>query len=395
MISDKMVALVKGSSVIRAMFEEGKKMAAMYGAENVYDFSLGNPNVAAPKAVNDALADLALNDDPIHLHGYMSNAGHEEVRVAIASYINECHGTDYGVNNIVMTVGAAGGLNVVFRSLLNPGDEVVTFAPYFGEYRSYVSNFDGVLVVADPDTTTFQPNLASFESKITKKTKAVIVNSPNNPTGVVYSAATYEKMAEILNKKQEEFGTSIYLITDEPYRELAYDGIEVPWVPSFYKNTIVGYSYSKSLSLPGERIGYLVVPSAIDDYDDVWAALSVATRILGFVNAPSILQLAVARAVREKTDISYYDRNRNELLKGLTECGFTCQKPEGAFYLFMKSPIEDEKKFVEMAKSHHILIVPGSTFACPGYVRIAYCVSYETIVNSLPAFKELAKECGL
>lgn len=395
MISEKMVGLVKGSSVIRAMFEEGKKMAAEFGAENVYDFSLGNPNVPAPQAVNDAIIELAKNDDPIHLHGYMSNTGHEEVRQTIADYLNEQYGTNYGVGNIIMTVGAAGGLNTVMRSLLNPADEVIAFAPYFGEYNNYVANFDGKVVVVSPDTTSFQPNLEEFETKITAKTKAVIVNSPNNPTGVIYSAETYEKMAEILEKKQAELGTSIYLITDEPYRELAYDGAEVPWVPSFYKNTIVGYSYSKSLSLPGERIGYLVVPTEIDDYADVFAALGVATRILGFVNAPSILQLAVAKAVREKTDISYYDRNRSALLKGLTECGFTCTKPEGAFYLFMKSPIEDEKKFVEMAKKHHILIVPGSTFMCPGYVRIAYCVAYETIMNSMPAFKKLAEECGL
>lgn len=395
MISNKMVGLVKGSSVIRAMFEEGKKMAAEFGVENVYDFSLGNPNVPAPQAVNDAIIDIVTNDDPIHLHGYMSNIGHDEVRDTIAEYINECYGTSYNKNNIIMTVGAAGGLNVIFKSLLDDGDEVVTFAPYFGEYKNYVANFNGVLVVADPDTATFQPNLKDFENKITARTKCVLVNSPNNPTGVIYSKETYEKMAEIIEAKQKEFGTSIYLITDEPYRELAYDGAEVPWVPSFYKNTIVGYSYSKSLSLPGERIGYLVVPTEIDDYDDVFAALGVATRILGFVNAPSLQQLAVARAVREKTDISYYDRNRNELYKGLTECGFTCQKPEGAFYLFMQVPIDDEKKFVEMAKAHHILIVPGSTFACPGYVRIAYCVAYETIVNSMPGFKKLAEECGL
>lgn len=395
MISEKMVGLVKGSSVIRAMFEEGKKMAAEFGAENVYDFSLGNPNVPAPQAVNDAIIDLATNDDPIHLHGYMSNTGHDEVRTTIAEFLNEQYKTNYSAANIIMTVGAAGGLNVVMRSLLNPNDEVIAFAPYFGEYNNYVANFDGKIVVVSPDTTTFQPNLAEFEEKITAKTKAVIVNSPNNPTGVVYSEDTIKKMGEILEKKQAELGTSIYLITDEPYRELAYDGAVVPWVPSYYRNTIVGYSYSKSLSLPGERIGYLVVPSEIDDYNDVFAAFGVATRILGFVNAPSILQLAVAKAVREKTDISYYDRNRNALLKGLTECGFTCTKPEGAFYLFMKSPIEDEKKFVEMAKKYHILIVPGSTFVCPGYVRIAYCVAYETIINSMPAFKKLAEECGL
>lgn len=395
MISEKMVGLVKGSSVIRAMFEEGKKMAKEYGAENVYDFSLGNPNVPAPAELNEAIIDIAKNDDPLHLHGYMSNVGHEEVRDAIAKHLNKQYKTSYSEDNIIMTVGAAGGLVVIMRALLNPEDEVIALAPFFGEYRNYVSIFDGKLVVVPADTTTFQPNLVDFEKMITPKTKAVIVNSPNNPTGVIYSASTLTKMGEILERKQAEYGTSIYLVTDEPYRELAFDGAKVPWVPDFYRNTIVGYSYSKSLSLPGERIGYLVVPSEIDDYSDVFGALSVATRILGFVNAPSIMQLAVARCLDSQTDISYYDRNRNALYEGLCKLGFTCQKPEGAFYLFMKSPIEDEKVFVDMAKKHHILIVPGSTFACPGYVRIAYCVSYETIVNSLPKFELLAKDCGM
>lgn len=395
MISEKMVGLVKGSSVIRAMFEEGKKMAAEYGSENVYDFSLGNPNVPAPAAVNEAMIDLLKNENAIKLHGYMSNSGYEEVRGAVASYLNKLYGTNYNDNNIVMTVGAAGGLNVVMRSLLNPNDEVIVFAPYFSEYNNYVANFDGKVVVISPNTVDFQPQLAEFEEKITNKTKCVIVNSPNNPTGVIYSKETLAKMGEILDSKQKKFGTSIYLITDEPYRELAYDGANVPWVPDFYKNTIVGYSYSKSLSLPGERIGYLVVPSEIDDYADVFGAFGIATRILGFVNAPSLQQLAVAKCLTEKTDISYYDRNRETLYQGLLKAGFTCQKPEGAFYLFMKSPIEDDKEFVNMAKKYHILIVPGSTFACPGYVRIAYCVAYETIVNSLPKFEMLAKDCGL
>lgn len=395
MISEKMVGLVKGSSVIRAMFEEGKKMAKEFGAENVYDFSLGNPNVPAPDAVNEAIADIAKNDDPIHLHGYMSNVGYEEVRDSVAKHLNKEYGTSYTENNIVMTVGAAGGLVVIMRSLLNPGDEVIAFAPFFGEYRNYVANFDGVLVTVPANTQTFQPNLEEFEKLISPKTKAVIVNSPNNPSGVIYSADTLKTLGEILEKKQNEYGTSIYLVTDEPYRELAYDNAKVPWVPDFYRNTIVGYSFSKSLSLPGERIGYLVVPTQIDDYSDVFGALGVATRILGFVNAPSLIQLAVARCLDAKTDISYYDRNRNTLYDGLCKLGFSCLKPEGAFYLFVKSPIEDEKAFVDMAKKYHILIVPGSTFACPGYVRIAYCVSYETIVNSLPSFEKLAKDCGL
>lgn len=392
MICDKMVGLVKGSSVIRAMFEEGQAMAKIYGAENVYDFSLGNPNVAPPQAVKDAVMDLIQNEDPIRLHGYMSNTGFESTRAAVADFLNKKYNKNYTASNIIMTVGAASGLNVMFRSLLNPGDEVIVFAPYFAEYRNYVANYDGVLVEISPNTVDFQPKLDEFAGAITPKTKCVLVNSPNNPTGVVYSDETYKQMAVILEQKQKEFGTDIYLITDEPYRELVYGDIEVPYVPDYYRNTIVGYSFSKSLSLPGERIGYLVIPSEIADYDDVYAAAGVANRILGYVNAPSMFQLVVERCLEETTDISYYDRNRNTLYEGLKKLGFECVKPDGAFYLFVKSPIEDEKEFSQMAKKYHILIVPGSGFGCPGYVRIAYCVSYETIVNSLPHFAELADE---
>ncbi len=395
MISQKMVALVKGSSVIRAMFEEGKKMAAEYGAENVYDFSLGNPNVPAPDAVREAIIDIVKNEPPLKLHGYMSNAGFEDVRATVAGSLNERFGTSFNENNIIMTVGAASGLNVTFKTLLNPGDEVITFAPYFGEYKNYVINYDGVLVEISPDTDTFRPNLKEFEEKITAKTKCVIVNSPNNPTGVVYSEATIKEMAGILESKQKEYGTSIYIVSDEPYRELVYGDIEVPYITKYYRNTIVGYSYSKSLSLPGERIGYLVIPSGVDDYSDVFAAACVATRILGYVNAPSLMQRVIKECINEKTDISYYDRNRITLYEGLIKAGFTCRKPEGAFYLFMKTPTGDDKEFVAAAKKYNILVVPGSSFGCPGYVRIAYCVAYETIVNSLPEFAKLAGDYGL
>ncbi len=395
MISDKMVDLVKGSSVIRAMFEEGKALAKKYGAENVYDFSLGNPNVAPPQAVEDAIVDIVRNEEPLKLHGYMSNAGYEDVRATIAESLNGRFGTSLNENNIIMTVGAASGLNVIFKTLLNPGDEVITFSPYFGEYKNYVGNYDGVLVEISPNTDDFQPKLSELKEKITAKTKCVLVNSPNNPTGVVYSKKTIKELAEILEDKQKEFGTSIYIVSDEPYRELVYGDVEVPYITKYYRNTIVGYSYSKSLSLPGERIGYLVIPSEVDDYSDVFAAASVATRILGYVNAPSLMQRVVAKCINEKTDISYYNRNRNELYEGLKKLGFTCQKPEGAFYLFMKTPVPDDKEFVAAAKKYNILVVPGSSFGCAGYVRIAYCVAYETIVNSLPKFAELAKEYGL
>lgn len=393
MIAKKMQSMVANSSAIRAMFEEGNRLAGIYGRENVFDFSLGNPNVPAPQEVKDAILEILNEEDPVVLHGYTnSNAGYADVRQAVADSLNERFDTKFEGKNIVMTVGAAGGLNVALKILLNPGDEVITFAPYFGEYRSYTANFDGVLVAVSPDTETFQPKLDEFEEKITEKTKAVIVNTPNNPTGVVYSEETIKKMAAILEAKQKEFGTDIYLISDEPYRELAYDGVEVPYLTKYYANTIIGYSFSKSLSLPGERIGYLVIPDEASDSEDLLSAASVATRILGFVNAPTLQQKMVAKCLNAKTDISYYDRNRETLYNGLLECGFECIKPEGAFYLFVKSPIEDEKAFCAVAKKYNILIVPGSSFGCPGFVRMAYCVAYETIVNALPKFKELAKE---
>ena len=396
MISKKMENMVANSSAIRAMFEEGNRLAKIYGPENVFDFSLGNPNVPAPASVKQAIIELLEEEDPVVLHGYTnSNAGYEDVRQAVAESLNERFGTAFAAKNIIMTVGAAGGLNVILKALINPGDEVIVFAPYFGEYRSYVDNYDGALVEISPDTETFQPKLNEFEEKITPRTRAVIVNTPNNPTGVVYSEETIRKMAEIMEKKQKEYGTDIYLISDEPYRELAYDGIEVPYLTKYYANTIVGYSYSKSLSLPGERIGYLVIPDEAADSADLAAAANVATRILGFVNAPTLQQKIVKACLNEKTDISFYDRNREKLYGGLTELGFECIRPEGAFYLFVKSPAADEKEFCAAAKKYNILIVPGSSFGCPGYVRIAYCVAHETIVRSLPKFAELASEYKL
>lgn len=393
MIAEKMKGMVANSSAIRAMFEEGNRLAGIYGAENVFDFSLGNPNVPAPQAVKDAIIELVNETDPVALHGYTnSNCGYADVRQTVADSLNERFHTAFHMENIVMTVGAAGGLNVILKTLLNPGDEVIAFAPYFGEYRSYTNNYDGVLVEISPNTVDFQPKLDEFASKITPKTKAVIVNTPNNPTGVVYSEETIQKMAAIMEEKQEEYGTDIYLVSDEPYRELAYDGVEVPWLTKYYANTIIGYSYSKSLSLPGERIGYLVIPDEAADSSDIKSAANVATRILGFVNAPTLQQKVVAKCINEKTDLSFYDRNREMLYNGLIDCGFECIKPEGAFYLFVKSPIENEKEFCEAAKKYNILMVPGSSFACPGYVRLAYCVSYEKIVNALPKFRELAKE---
>lgn len=392
MIAENMRELVKNSSVIRAMFEEGKRLAGIYGAENVYDYSLGNPSVYPPAKVKEAMIDILQHEDENMVHGYMLNAGYEDVRKSVADFLNRYHQTSFTEKNIVMTVGAAGGLNVILKALINPEDEVIVFAPFFGEYRGYVSNVNGVLVAVKPNTVDFQPNLEEFEKLINKKTKAVIVNTPNNPTGVIYSEETIKKLSEILVRKEKELNQSIYLISDEPYRELAYDGNEVVYLTKYYHNTIVGYSFSKSLSLPGERIGYLVIPNEVDDYQDVIAAAGVATRVLGFVNAPSLIQRAVARCLEEKVDVEMYNRNRELLYNSLISYGYECIKPQGAFYLFIKAMGSDDKAFAEAAKKHNILIVPGSAFGCAGYCRIAYCVDYDMIKRSLPGFEKLANE---
>ena len=389
MISTKMQEQVQNNSVIRAMFEEGKRLAEIHGAENVFDFSLGNPNAKPPEEVNKAILEILKTENLTSIHGYMNNSGYEDVRAAIAKSINAKFGTAFTQTNILMTVGAAGGLNVIFKTLLNPKDEVITFAPFFGEYRNYVRNFEGELVIVSPNTIDFQPNLEEFKDKITPKTKAVIINSPNNPTGVIYSEETIVKLSEILRQKQKEFGTDIYLVSDEPYRELAYDNTEVPYLSNYYANTIIGYSFSKSLSLPGERIGYLVIPDQASDFKNIISAANIANRILGFVNAPSLFQRVIAKCLNAKVDIDTYNRNRELLYKGLTSYGYECIKPQGAFYMFVKTPIESDVEFCDLAKKKNILIVPGTAFGCPGYVRIAYCVAYKTIENALPGFKAL------
>ena len=392
MIAEKMKPYLKNNSAIRMMFEEGKRLAAQYGPENVYDFSLGNPNVPAPAKLKDAIVDILNEVDPVVVHGYMSNAGFPQVRKTIADNLNMRYGTAFTENNLIMTVGAGSALNVCLKTLVNPGEEVIVFAPYFLEYGAYVRNYDGVLVEVAPDTDTFQLNLSDFEKKLSEKTKAVIINNPHNPTGVVYREETIRALTEILKEKQKEYGHAIYLLSDEPYRELAFDGAVVPFVTKYYDNTMVVYSYSKSLSLPGERIGYVVIPDEVEDSADTIAAATIANRISGCVNAPSLIQLAVARCADAEVDLGYYDRNRRTLYEGLTKLGFTCVKPEGAFYLWLKSPEEDERQFVEKAKKYNILMVPGRSVACPGYVRLAYCVSYEKIVKALPEFAKLAKE---
>lgn len=394
MISDRMQKMVSGGSAIRAMFEEGNRLSALYGRENVYDFSLGNPNFPAPPEVNAAIKAVVDKEDATFVHGYMSNSGYPDVRFAIAQWLNNKYGTDYDVNSIIMTVGAAGGLNCMLQTLLNPGEEVLVFAPYFLEYGNYVSNWDGVLKVIPANPPTFQLSAEALETAVTAQTKVLIINNPNNPSGVVYSEDTIKEISAVLQRKSHEYGHPIYILSDEPYRELAYDGIQVPYIPNYYNNAIVIYSWSKSLSLPGERLGYIAIPKGADDARLLFDAASISNRIIGFVNAPSLIQRAVARCLDCTTDVSAYDENRRLLYTALAEYGFDCTYPQGTFYLWVKTPVPDAQ-FVAAAKEQRILLVAGSSFACPGYVRIAYCVSKEQIERSLPAFKQLADMFGL
>ena len=395
MISQKMSYLAKNGSAIRAMFEEGKEMAAKYGKENVYDFSLGNPNTPAPEIIRKTAIELLSEADPVFLHGYMSNVGYENVRDQLAVSLNERYHTAYERKHLIMTVGAAGAMNVALKTILDPGDEVMVQAPYFGEYNNYISNFDGVPLIISPKEEDFSLNLAEMEEKISPKTKALILNSPNNPTGVIYPVEDLKALADLLKKKQAEYGHAIYLISDEPYREIIFGNYEVPHLPDFYDNTFVGYSYSKSLSLPGERIGYLLISPAMEDVDEVIGAASVANRILGFVNAPSLFQQVVGRCANETSDMGVYIRNREVLYRELTAYGYQMVEPKGAFYMFPKCPIPDDKAFCQAAKKYRILIVPGSTFMGPGYFRLAFCVSEKTVADSLEGFRLLAHEYGM
>ncbi len=393
MIAEKMKELVANSSVIRKMFEEGKNLSEKYGAENVCDFSLGNPNLAAPDGIKNAIKSVIEEEDAVFVHGYMNNSGYEDVRKAVADSLNRRFGTEFGAENIVMTVGAAGGMNVAMKSLINPGDEIVAFAPFFGEYRCYASNVDAKLVVVPANEPSFLPDAEVFAKYITPKTKMVIINSPNNPTGVVYPESTIIALADVLREKQKEYGTEIYIFADEPYRELVYDNtVKVPFLTKYYDNTLVGYSWSKSLSLPGERIGYIAVSNKIANFEDLTSALNVATRILGFVNAPSLIQRVIARCVDDVADLEFYRKNRDMLYNGLSEMGYDCVKPDGAFYLWIKTPIEDDSEFAEIAKKYLLLTVPGSAFGCKGYIRLSYCVSPKMIETSLPKFKTLLEE---
>ncbi|MEN8075545.1 pyridoxal phosphate-dependent aminotransferase [Clostridioides difficile] len=391
MISNKMKSLVSNSSTIRAMFEEGKRLANIYGDENVFDFSIGNPNVEPPQKIKEIINNIVASEEPNKLHGYMNNSGYEDVREEIAQYLSKKNNINLSYENIVMTCGAAGGLNVIFKSILNPGDEVIVFAPFFGEYTNYINNFDGEVKVVSADTNNFQLNLEELKMVISDKTKAVIINSPNNPSGAIYSEDTIKELASILKDKENEYNTEIYLISDEPYREIVYDNVKVPCILNYYDNSFIGYSYSKSLSLPGERIGYIVINPKITSFNEVISALNIANRVLGFINAPSLFQKVIKESLDLEVDVNIYKRNRDLLYNHLISIGFECLEPQGAFYLFPKSPIDDDIKFCEDAKKFNILAVPGKTFGCPGYFRLSYCISYEKIEKSLKAFEELIK----
>lgn len=391
-IAKRMEPLVTGSSIIRKLFEEGKEMAKKVGAENVYDYSLGNPSVPAPDAVKSSIIKILDTEDPLFVHGYMSNSGYEEVRQAVADNLNERFQWQYKMEDIIMTVGAASGINDILNLFLDSGDEVVVFAPFFGEYRNYVITAGGVLKAVPADTETFQINIDGLDAVITEKTKLIIVNNPNNPTGVIYSGDTLDQLQKALERAETRIGHPLYVISDEPYRELVYDDNELPFMPAHVKNCLIVYSFSKSLSLPGERIGYIAVSPKMDYYEEVKAGLITTNRI-GSVNAPSLMQLVIKECLNERPQIEVYDQNRKMLYEHLTALGFECLKPQGAFYLFVKSPIEDYAAFVEEGKKQHILMVDASSFGCPGYVRLAYCVSPEMIKRSFPAFERLAEAC--
>ncbi len=391
MISEKMKELVAGSSIIRAMFEEGKRLSAIHGKENVFDFSLGNPSAPPPAAVKNSINAILTNQSQSEIHAYMNNSGYEDVRKKIAESINSKHGTKFGEANVVMTVGAAGGLNVILKTIINPGDEVIVLAPYFGEYNNYISNMNGQVVVVHSDTRDFQPNPEELEKAITPRTKAVIINSPNNPTGVIYSEQTLKNIAAVLEEKQKSLGTCIYLISDEPYRQLVYGNVMVPYVPCYYRNTFVAYSFSKSLSLPGERIGYIAFSSEMDYFTDVTEGLNVANRILGFVNAPSLFQRVAAMCIDVNVDMSVYEKNRQLLYDTFIRLGFECVKPEGAFYIFPRALNDDGKAFCQAAKKFNLLLVPGQAFCCPTHFRVAFCVDHKVVERAIPAFEKLAK----
>ncbi|MBR5914197.1 MAG: pyridoxal phosphate-dependent aminotransferase [Selenomonadaceae bacterium] len=391
MISSKMYELGTKKSTIRTIFEFGRKRAAEVGEENIFDFSLGNPNVPTPDFVRDAAIEILQTYEPSKVHGYTVAPGNPEVREILAKSVNKRFGTKFAGKNFFITAGAAAAITICFKALTEVGDEFITFAPYFPEYKCFVESVGAELKVVPAQVEDWQINFAEFEKILTPKTKAVIINSPNNPSGAVYSAETIKKLAEVLTAKSKEFGHAIFIISDEPYREIAY-GVEVPYVPKFYDNTLVCYSYSKSFSLPGERIGYIIVPDEVVDFGKVYGAVAGAARVLTHVNAPSLWQLVIAKCAGMPSDITIYKKNAKILYEGLIDAGFECVKPQGAFYLFPKALEADDYAFCERAKKYDLLLVPGADFGCAGYFRAAYCIKTETIERSLPLFKKLAAE---
>ena len=392
MLNEKMLKLGTASSAIRQLFEYGKMRKAEIGEDKVFDFSIGNPSVPAPKSVDDTIKTLIETEDSVLLHGYTSAPGDMAVRTKIAEYIKETSGVNATAANIYMTCGAAASLTISLTALANEGDEVILLAPFFPEYRVFAERAGFKCVVVNCREPDFQIDISALEKAINKNTKAIIINSPNNPTGVVFSEATVKELSALLNKKQEEYGKEIFLISDEPYRELVYGDVTVPFPARYYANTIVCYSFSKSLSLPGERIGYIFVSPECKDSALVFAAVCGAGRALGFVCAPSMLQRVVAENLGKTADVSIYNTNRELLYNALSEYGYTVVMPDGAFYLFVKAPESDAAAFAEKAKKHELLIVPSDSFGMGGYVRISYCVSTKQIENSLPAFKALIEE---
>jgi aspartate aminotransferase len=392
MINEAMKELGNKRSIIREIFEYSKQREKIVGKENVFNFSIGNPSVPAPEIVNETIADLAQNFDSIELHGYTSAQGDIEVRTAISQYIKTQYGADVSPNHIYMTMGASAGLAISFKALCVPDDEIIIFAPYFPEYRVFAS-FNGVKSVSVKPSANLQPDLEDFAAKITPKTKAVVINSPNNPSGVIYTEETIKTICSILTQKQKEYGHPIYIISDEPYRELVYEDIKVPYILNYYNNTLVCYSFSKSLSIPGERIGYIAVNPNMENCNDVYAAVCGAGRALGYVCASSLFQRVAAKCLGKIADTSIYKTNRDLLYNALKEYGYDCIYPDGAFYLFVKTPIADSIEFCEKAKKYELMLVPADSFGAPGFVRIAYCVTTQQIERSLPAFKKLAQEC--
>ncbi len=392
MLNDKNVALGKTRSSIRELYEYGKKRKAEIGEENVFDFSLGNPSVSAPEEVKTELKNLLENTDAAVLHGYTSAQGGYGVRKKIADYTNARFKTNLDADCIYMTCGAAASLTITLNALINSGDEVITFVPYFPEYKVFAGGAGAKLIAVESEENTFQIDLEKFKLALNDKTKAVIINSPNNPSGVVYRADTVKRLCAVLKEFSEKTGKPVYLISDEPYRELVYDKqTEVPYIMNYYERSIVCYSYSKSLSLAGERIGYIAVNNEMEEFSDVYAGICGAGRALGFVCAPALFQKLVEKCYDKISDISVYKRNRDTLCSALSEYGYTFVKPDGAFYLFVKALEEDAEAFAERAKKYELLLVAGRSFGASGYVRVSYCVSPEVIKRALPSFKKLAE----